>query len=145
MTFHEAIEAAKARYTNNGQFLLLGNESINAVVKREKVPDVRGVYLIFGNDDHERPLYIGKSGTLYQDGTWSEQSLAKRLTMKQDGIYRGEYFRTLIDRERLGGLIFRWFETHGHSVKIIPALAEMELLQAYYDEYGILPRKNNQV
>jgi hypothetical protein len=142
MTFVMAVEDARTRYPNNGRFSLLRDESINDVVKREKLPDARGVYVIFRSDDAERPLYIGKAGTVNQGGGWKEQGLAKRLTMKQDGKYRREYFRNLMSEQSIAGLTFLRFVTHDEPNKIIPALAEMELLQAHFDQYGCLPERN---
>lgn len=142
MTFAMAVEDARTRYPNNGQFSLLPEESINDVVKRERVPAARGVYIIFRCDDAERPLYIGKAGTVNQNGAWKEQGLAKRLTMKQDRKYRREYFRDLMSDQSIAGLTFQWFVTHDQDNKIIPALAEMELLQAHLDQYDCLPKLN---
>ena len=142
MTFARAVEDACARYPNNGRFSLLPDESINEVVQREKIPDARGVYIIFRSGDAQRPLYIGKAGTVNQSGAWKDQGLAKRLTMKQDGMYRREYFRVLMSEGSAVGLTFQWLITHDQTNKIIPALAEMELLQAHFNQYGCLPRLN---
>ena len=142
MTFAMAVEDTRTRYPNNGRFSHLRDESINDMVRREKIPDARGVYIIFRCDDAERPLYIGKAGTVNQDGAWKEQGLAKRLTMKQDGRYRREYFRELMSEQSIAGLTFHWFVTHDQSNKVIPALAEMELLQAHFDQYDCLPQLN---
>lgn len=130
MTFAMAVDDARTRFPNNGRFSLHAEESINDVVKREKVPAGRGVYIIFRWDDAERPLYIGRAGTVNQDGKWKEQDLAKRLTMKQGGKYRREYFRDLMREQSIAGLTFQWFATYDQTNKVIPALAEMELLQA---------------
>jgi hypothetical protein len=142
MTFARAVEDARTRFPNNGRFSLRPDESINEVVKREKVPNARGIYIVFGCDDGQRPLYIGKAGTVNQGGTWKDQGLAKRLTMKQDGKFRREYFRELMMKEAVAGLSFQWFVTHDQDSKVIPALAEMELLQAHFDQYDCLPKLN---
>ena len=142
MTFAMAVENAVSRYPNNGCFSLLPEESINDVVKREGVPAARGIYIIYRCDDAERPLYIGKAGTVNQDGVWKEQGLAKRFTMKQDGKYRREYFRELMSNQSIPGLTFLWFVTHDAIIKVIPTLAEMELLQAHFDQYECLPKLN---
>jgi hypothetical protein len=142
VTFASAIEDASRRFPNHGRFSLLPDESINEVVKRCSIPNARGVYIIFRCDDAERPLYIGKAGTVNQGGAWKEQGLAKRLTMKQGGKYRREYFRDLMNEGSITGLTFQWFVTHDQNNKIIPALAEMELLQAYFDQYNCLPKLN---
>jgi hypothetical protein len=142
LTFVMAVEDALKRYPNNGRFSLLCGESINDVVKRENIPAARGVYIIFRCDDADRPLYIGKAGTVNQDGAWKEQGLAERLTMKQDGKYRREYFGELMSEQSIAGLTVQWFVTHDQINKVIPALAEMELLQAHFDQYDCLPKLN---
>jgi hypothetical protein len=143
MTLGSAIEGAGTRFTINGQFSLLPDESIDEVVRREKVPnDARGIYIIFRSDDLQHPLYIGRAGTIKTDGSWKDQGLGKRLTMKQGGMFRREFFRKLMADKCRAGLTFLWFVTHGQNRKIIPALAEMELLQVHYDEYGCLPELN---
>ena len=142
MTFKSAIDHALTQYVHNGRFLLLPNQSVNEIVVRENVPNAPGVYIIFRCDDLERPLYIGKAGTMNANGSWKKQTLRKRLTMKQDGIYREEFFCKLMADKGLAGLTFLWFVRHGQTSRVIPALAEMELLQAHYDQYGCLPELN---
>jgi hypothetical protein len=142
MTLESAIKDARTRFANNGRFSLLPDESINEVVKREKVANARGIYIIFRCDDAQKPLYIGKAGTVNLDGAWKKQGLSERLTMKQDGMYRRDFFRKLMKEGSIAGLTFHWFVTHDQNSKIIPALAEMELLQAHFDQYGCLPKLN---
>jgi hypothetical protein len=142
MRFSMAVEAARARYPDNGRFSLLLDESINDVVKRERVPAARGIYIIYSCDDAARPLYIGRAGTVNQDGKWKKQGLAKRLTMKQQGKYRRDYFQDQMSKQSIAALTFHWFVTHDQTNKVIPALAEMELLQAHFDEYDCLPTLN---
>lgn len=142
MSFENAIKCARKKFVQHGEFTLLPNQSINEVVKHEHVPDDPGVYMYFSRDDLKHPLYIGKAGTMRTDGTWMEQRLNGRLTMKQDGIYRKEYFRNLMAERNFAGLMFLWFVTHGQNGKVIPALAELELLQAHYNEFHCLPELN---
>lgn len=141
MTFKDSIERAETRFSY-GRFSLLPDESIKDVVNRENVPNARGIYIIFRCDDLQIPLYIGKAGTMQTDGTWKKQGLRERLTMKQDGMYRSEFFRKLMSDKVLTGLTFLWFVTHHQNSGVIPAFAEMELLQAHYDQYGSLPELN---
>jgi len=143
VSFKRALESARKRFPNNGSFSLLADEVIDDVVRRKKVPNARGIYLYFRCDDDKNPLYIGRAGTLNRDGTWKDQGLAERLTKKQEGVRRRIYFRRLMQEESIAGLTFHWFVTHDTTIKIIPALAEAELLQAYVDQYGCLPMKNH--
>jgi len=142
MTWKDALKRAQTRFADNGQFLLRPGESIGRVVSREKVPTGRGVYIIFRGRSRERPVYIGKAGTIRADGSWKDQGLRKRLRMKQQGESRGKFFRKLMAEKSSAGLKFVWFVTHNRNSKVIPALVEMELLQAHYDSYGCLPELN---
>jgi hypothetical protein len=142
MTLKSAIESARTRFANSGRFSLLPDESIDEVVRRENVPNLPGVYIIFRCDDPEHPLYIGKAGALKTDGSWKDQGLRKRLKNRQKRMPRRKFFRKLMDDEGLAGLTFFWFVTHDQNIRIIPALAEAELLQAHYDTYGRLPGVN---
>jgi hypothetical protein len=45
-------------------------------------------------------------------------------------------------RECIEGLQFHWFITHDRKEGRLPALAEMELLQAHFDEFKCLPAFN---
>jgi hypothetical protein len=62
--------------------------------------------------------------------------------MKQGGECRRNFFRSEIRKQSIGGLTFLWFVTHDQNNKIIPALAETELLQAHFDEFDCLPELN---
>jgi hypothetical protein len=142
MIFDLAMKEIQTRFSEHGQFSLHSDESINEVVRREKVPNGRGVYIIFRSDDSDHPLYIGKAGTANQDGTWRRQGIAKRLTMKQERMYRRDYFRKVIAEESVAGLTFHWYVTWNGESKILPTLAEMELMQAHFGQFGCLPKLN---
>lgn len=137
----DVIDSARSRF-RSGQFTLPAGGSIDQAVRREEVPDAPGVYLYYGCDDSERPLYIGRAGTMNTDGSWKKQFLRKRLTMKQGGKFRRNFFRDLIAQRGLTGLTFIWFVTFDHKAGVIPAFFEMALLQAHYDQYGCLPELN---
>jgi hypothetical protein len=52
--------------------------------------------------------------------------------MKQEGTFRRIFFRSLMADKGRAGLTFVWFVTHDQNSRVIPALVEMELLQAHY-------------
>lgn len=111
------------RRFRHGRFILDISESINAVVRRENVPSVYGVYSIATSEGGESEiLYLGKAGTLLSDGTFKAQTMRKRLTMKQDGIYRREFFRREMESLRLSSLRFQWFDTFGTDNRVPPFL-----------------------
>ncbi|NQU68518.1 MAG: hypothetical protein HQ510_11290 [Candidatus Marinimicrobia bacterium] len=78
MNINERIEMYYQLYDNNGQFDLLPGESINDVVNRELIPQLGGAYIIFDKPKCQGSIiYIGRSGTIKQDGTRKEQGLKK--------------------------------------------------------------------
>ena len=93
MSFEISIADARSRFPVHGDFSFFASESVDVVVKREMVPNAYGIYTISRSDDPQRPVYIGRAGTVNQDGTWKKQGLARRLTMKQEGFYRSHFFR----------------------------------------------------
>ena len=78
--------------------------------------------------------------------TFRPQKLLKRITRgKQRGIPRRRFFPEQIEKLNLKALSFRWFVTFTEKVKIIPAKAEADLLQAYFEEHNNLPLWNKRV
>ena len=123
-----------------GELRIGPGESIDEMVVREEVSEGYGVYVISGFRNAEREiLYIGKSGTVCQDGSMKRQGIRKRLTMKQDGMRRRTFFKKVIAEKNLNELHIEWFVTYP---KIPPFLAESELLAAYLTESGKLPVLN---
>ena len=143
MTYlRDVIERVSRQFLKNGSFFLQPGESINDAVIRERVPNEFGVYLIYDRNRTSRPIDIGKAGTMRTDGTWKNQGLRGRLTAIQKHKRRVEYFRELMCDTCTGGLEFRWFVTHDGEKGRLPALVEMELLQAHVDEFRRLPDNN---
>jgi hypothetical protein len=105
MTLESAIDDTRTRFANNGRFSLLPGESINKVARREKVPNGRGIYIIFRCDDSQRPLYIGKAGTINQNGTWKKQDALvqfRKTTVFVEVRLQEFRFRYLPNAEALG-------------------------------------------
>ena len=139
MSLENTIEDFRTQFTTNGQFRLSRNDSIAKKVRSAKVPDAPGVHIIFGG---RRPLYIGKAGTIQQDGKPKKQGLRKRLRMKQGGMSRAKFFHDVMADRRFARLRFLWFVTQDQNNNVIPAFAEMKLLQAYYEQHRRLPDLN---
>ena len=108
-----------------------------------------GVYLIYGvYGGSQTLLYIGKAGTVHEDGTMSEQGLHGRLANKQEGMPRQRFFKKLLSGKdpRVGpidGLRIKWLETYRDNAGTPPFQAEAELLAAYLAEFRKLPPLNN--
>lgn len=143
MTFEGLIQNYEDRFDPNGEFNLLPNESINIVVNQHNIPEERGVYLIYDNlGCTGNIIYIGRSGTINQDGNWRNQGLKTRLTRIQGGLPRWIFFQNLIQEHYPTGISFKYFITFNNTNNILPMFAEAELLQAFFNENNLLPKLN---
>jgi hypothetical protein len=98
-----------------------------------------GVYII-RQKNTQQVLYIGKAGTINQDGVFRMQNLPKRLKNVKGGDKPSRvWFHEMM--EAYGTLIVEYILLleSPHS----PALVEGVLLQAYLNEHGSLPEKNS--
>lgn len=107
------------------------------------VPNLPGVYYILclakGRVDL---VYIGKSGTILQNGTFKNQLLQKRLNNKQEGKSREQFFKDKIQQEQIDALDIYWFVTFDEKHRDIPAFVEAQIMQRYFEIYGQLPAWN---
>ncbi len=148
MTFDKLLSDYRQHFPWNGSFELRRGEKIGIRAKEKGVPDEPGIYLIYGykGGRSEILLYIGKSGLLHQDGTFGDQKLLKRITKgKQEGIPRRRFFPEQMELLGLEALVFHWFVTFTPNVRVIPAKAEADLFQAYFDENDKLPLWNKEI
>lgn len=83
-------------------------------------------------------IYIGKSGTMCQDGTFKEQDLEKRLVNREKGERRQVIFGQRVVAH--GELVIEYVVLK--SKAMLPGYLEALLLQAYYDEHQKLPIDN---
>ena len=137
------INVLKKKYPKNGQFNVSIGQKIKEAAKENDVPNDYGIYLIYeGFDCNEELIYIGRSGTIQSDGTMGSQGIRKRLGMKQDGMYRNDFFKEEM-KKRQKGISVAWFVTFNIAgQKTLPALAESEAMQEFYELEGRLPELN---
>lgn len=89
----------------HGSFTFSINESLRDKIK--DIPDGYGVYRIYSNSKNGELLYIGKAGTVKNNGTYSKQNLRKRLANKQDGKSREDFFREKLITPPKNEIIYR--------------------------------------
>jgi hypothetical protein len=65
--------------------------------------------------------------------------------MKQNGEYRKDFFKRIIKEMNIDHLNFSWFITYTKSIRTLPALAEAELVQAYWEDKNVLPLLNKSI
>jgi len=129
------------KYENKGHFFFEKGKLLTEVTK--DVPNEAGVYVIYKLAGGKIELvYVGKSGTMNQNGTFKEQKLRKRLNNKQDGVKRQEYFENKIATENIDALDIYWYVTFDKNNQDLPAYVEGVLLQHYFEAYGELPAWN---
>ncbi len=143
MKFDETLSRLRTEAFEYGEFILLIDESINTVVRREHVSEGYGIYVISGCRKEKREIiYIGKAGTVCQDGSMLQQGIRKRLTMKQDSVYRNRYFPEKMHEFGFDALHFKWLVTYRDGSGTLPFFAEAELIFEYFSGSRCLPLLN---
>jgi hypothetical protein len=136
-----------------GAFHFTKADKLTAKIKEAEVVEGYGVYAFFGCRDEgaaEELLYIGKSGTIQQDGRLCDQGLNGRIGNKQERMRREMFFGNILDGKDGRALGFNsirieWIETYRNGKGIPPFLAEAQLLANYLREFEALPPLNNEV
>ncbi len=131
------------KYRQNGHFFF--TKSVSLLEASKEVPELPGVYYILrlarGRIDL---VYIGKSGTLMQNGKFKTQLLRSRLNNKQDGMKREDFFLQKMQYEHIDGLDIYWFVTFDNTNRDLPAYVEGMLMQRYFEIHGKLPPWNRE-
>ena len=102
-----------------------------------EIPNTPGVYIIYNSTGEI--VYIGKAGTINQDGTFKKQGLRRRLNNQHHGMRREDYFISKIEENNLDHIIIKWYEV---NPRVIPGYAEGMLIQEYFNKHGELPPWN---
>ena len=137
-----------------GEFSLNPGDRLHKLINVKQGGEIHdsdrfGVYLIYGvYGGRQTLLYIGKAGTVHEDGTMGGQGLHGRLANKQEKMPRQVFFKKLLSGEdpRVGpidSLRIKWLETYRDNAGTPPFQAEAELLAAYLAEFRKLPPLNN--
>jgi len=150
--FDEMLEKLRATSLSKGDFDFRDEKPLlSAVIRINNVTDGFGVYIIYGKNNGQKCLlYIGKSGTIHNDGKLGVQGINKRLNKKQEGISRNIYFREVINGAHSGRgpfekLQIEWFETYKEGAGTPPFLVEAQLMAQYLAENETLPPLNKEV
>jgi hypothetical protein len=126
------------KYVNQGHFFFKKGNNLKEV--SQDVPNLPGVYYILrlarGRVDL---VYIGKSGTINQKGTFKDQLLKGGINNKQDDTPGQIFFNEKMTTENIDGLDIYWFVTVDEQNNDLPSYVEGLLMQRYYEIYGELP------
>ena len=130
------------KYENNGHFFYKRGDNLRDVSK--DVPDLPGVYYIIRLAGGRIELvYIGKSGSIEQDGQFKKQGLRGSLNNKQNGLQRQDYFEKKFREENIDGLDIYWFVTFDKTNRDLPGYVEGLIMQIFFERHGSLPAWNN--
>lgn len=147
--FSAIVRKYKTKF-DAGRFTLFKGGQLGKTIKNASVPSKPGVYIVKGkaNGIHS-VLYIGMAGTMKSDGTFKKQMLPSRLKALQrwkgQRVRRNVFFQERMTALHMQQLVFEWFVTFDGKTKVIPAYAESQLLQTYFDDYGALPAWNHEM
>lgn len=131
MTFTFLSSLVKA----SGSCIYRRGESLREATK--DIPNEPGVYIICNHEDDI--IYIGKAGTIQQNGVFKRQGLHGRLNNKQNGMARQSYFNSRMMSEEIPHICIRWYEL---KEGIIPGCVEGQLIQEYFNANKELPTWN---
>lgn len=96
-----------------------------------------GVYVVRRQATME-VLYIGRSGTIKQDGDFKGQDIPRRLKNRKGNMSAEDWFGNLFTQK--GPLLIEYVFSELQPKS--PSLLESVLLQAYLNEFGRLPYLN---
>ena len=124
-------------YKNNGHFFYKNGDRLKKAGK--DIANAPGVYIIYRLAEGKIQLvYIGKSGTVNQDGSFRKQLLSKRITRRS----RRMMFEKEFLKKEYDALDIYWYVTFDNENRDLPAYVEGLLLQRYYEVHGVLPEWN---
>ncbi len=131
------------KYKQNGHFFF--TQAVSLREASEDVPELPGVYYIVRlAKGHVDLVYIGKSGTIEQNGRFKNQLLHSRLNNKQNGMKREEFFLKKMREENIDGLDIYWFVTFDKENQDLPGYVEGLLMQRYFEVHRKLPPWNGE-
>ena len=96
-----------------------------------------GVYVVRQKSTRQ-VIYIGKAGTMCQNGIFKEEDLEKRLVNREKDQTRQIIFGNRVLKH--GELLIEYIIEISNN--LIPGYLEAQLLQAYFDDHGVLPVDN---
>jgi hypothetical protein len=129
------------KYKNWGHFFFKKGDRLSEVSK--DVPELPGIYYIIRLARGRVELvYIGKSGTIMQNGSFKDQFLKGRINNKQGDIKRQDFFDKKMTEENIDGLDIYWFVTMDKNHHDLPGFVKGLLLQRYFEVHGKLPPWN---
>ena len=126
-------------FNHNGSLTFDPKKKLKKIINESKVPASPGIYFI---SYQQTILYIGKAGTVNQNGDFKTQKLKQRLSAKQDHMSRELYFRKGMLEKKIPSIDIYWFVTIDDDQKFLPAYIELKAIQMFYEKFNCLPEWN---
>lgn len=136
------------KYKNHGNFKFSSNDILSMVCNAPKTTG--GVYLIYDVSKPNNLIYIGSSGWVNQDGTFSirrggmfdrlvngKQSFTIKSIETND--IRKNIWPLKMKEDKINQLKVEWFITFENKNRDIPAFIEALLIQKYFEKCRKLP------
>lgn len=134
------------KYKSNGHFFFDEKNELNNVCNAPK--NGIGVYIVYALKNGKIELvYIGSSGKIKQDGKAKirKGGIFDRLVNgKQFDEPRKRSWKQKLITEKIDALDIYWHETFDQENNDIPSTIEGNLIQIFYDIYGVLPKWNKE-
>jgi hypothetical protein len=121
------------KYHHRGSLELFSGFDLKFQLK--SMPKLPGGYLIYLKTAAGKKLvYIGRSGTIDVLGKFGQQTLKRRLSMKQEGVRSAVFFVAKLLEDDVYSLKIYWFVTFENELRDLPAFVEGQLMQAYFEK-----------
>lgn len=131
------------KYQNKGHFFFQKGDILS--IQSEDVPELPGVYYILRLAHGKVNLvYIGKSGTILQNGQFKSQLLKGRINNMHEGMTRQQYFEQKMKQENIDALDIYWIVTYDNHHQDLPGFVEGQIIQRYFDTNRCLPPWNKE-
>jgi hypothetical protein len=137
---HKELE----KFAVKGSFTFTQDDSLEQVCN---APESAGVFVVYATEGESKELVmVASTGTVQNDGT-----LKSKNGGLHDKIVEGHQFAKTgrkyswpaqMKLENIDALEVLWFETFNADIKGIPTAVEGQVLQAFLDQNGKLPRWN---
>lgn len=133
------------KYKVKGCFKLRNNQRLSQVCNAPK--NNGGLYLVYELQDGViiGLIYIGCSGWVNQNGVYEFRNKGMYARIVNGSRFKGKEKKTWLlkmKEEGIDEIQVDWYVTYNASTIHIPACVEARLMQAYYDEFKVLPKWN---
>lgn len=135
------------KYLINNRGYIIFEKGKNLKKLTSDIPNGYGTYVFHRNTKDGEILYIGKGGTIMQNGSFikdnggSKQFLKQRLNGKQGEIKRAKFFNQQLDEDSsLNAIVIEWMIIDEN--KCLPAFLEACLIQNFFEQNHRLPLWN---